>query len=639
MSELMVEHETVIGDWASAFTPPPDLLPSEWADQKFKLPKKSASKGGRWRTSDVPYLREILDVEREPGAQKIAIMKGAQIAMTTALQISMGYNIECDPCSMLFMQPTQAMVEKWSKTRLDDMIDTVPEVSAAINQAKSTLTYKDIDGGSLALAGANTPNSFAGVDVRKAYGDDCDRFPPVVGDEGDPADLLVNRTDTYYDGVVWFVSTPTLKDGRIDTLYRRSDQRRWHVTCEGCGHSDWITWSDVSHFHIRYEGKDPDTACIQCPKCEHQHDEAARRRMVRAGEWLATAIAQEPGLIGFHIPTMLSTLGKVTLSSLAAKWLAARENGQESLKVFINTQLGEAWEQKGTRMDQNALSRRKESYGDGVEVPAWASALTAFVDVQNDRLEMMVMAWGPIGERALVDYVRISGELKFPEVQAALVQAIERKYAHGLGVDLPIHIIGIDSGYQTDAVYNFVRTHQARMRIFATKGIAGRTGEPIVGKPVEKRTGQKGRPVARYNINVDDAKRDVMSALNQATPGPNCFHLPELDVIDDAFFAGLCAEHLEKVYSKKNIATHEIWVQDYERNEPWDCAVGCYAMFKALNPNLRQMLAVIKTEGAKAQPTPGTDAGTSPAPTVATDRSLQRKASRRTSRSSYLNQG
>ncbi|WP_434127604.1 terminase gpA endonuclease subunit, partial [Enterococcus faecium] len=75
--------------------------------------------------------------------------------------------------------------------------------------------------------------------------------------------------------------------------------------------------------------------------------------------------------------------------------------------------------------------------------------MTAFVDVQNDRLEMMVMAWGPIGERALVDYVRISGELKFPEVQAALVQAIERKYAHGLGVDLPIHIVGIDSGYQT----------------------------------------------------------------------------------------------------------------------------------------------------------------------------------------------
>lgn len=636
MSE--VDRDTVIPDWAAAFAPPPDLLPSEWADQKFRLPKKSASKGGRWRTDDVPYLRAILDIEREPGVQKVAVIKGAQIALTTALQINHGYHIECDPCSMLFMLPTQAMVEKWSKTRLDDMIETVAEVGSAINRAKSTLTYKDFDGGSLALAGANTPNSFAGVDVRIAYGDDCDRFPPVVGDEGDPADLLINRTDTYYDGIVWFVSTPTLKDGRIDTLYRRSDQRRWFVECEDCGHADYITWQAVDHFRVVYEDKDPDTARILCPACEHAHDEAARRRMVLAGQWIATAAPQEPGLVGFHVPTLLSTLGKVTLSSIVAKWLAARENGQESLKVFINTQLGEAWEQKGTRMDSNALARRKESYGaDGVEVPAWASALTAFVDVQNDRCEMMVMAWGPIGERAIVDYRRIPGELKFPDVKSKLAEAIGRKYAHALGVDLPIHAIGVDSGYQTDEVYSFVLAHQNRMRIFATKGIAGRSGEPILGKPTEKRAGKAGRPVARYNINVDDAKRDVMSAMNQATPGPNCLHVPNhLDALDDAFFAGLCSEHAEKVYNKKKIATHEVWVQDYARNEPWDCAVGCFAMFKALNPNVRQMLADIKAAGITADAAkPSETTPVAVAPRYAAPVSRAQRASH----SSYINRG
>jgi len=625
--------ETLIPDWASAFAPPPKLLVSEWADQKFRLPKKSAAKGSRWRTDDAPYLRGILDIEREPGVQKVAVMKGAQVGLTSAMQINHGYHIECDPCSMLFMLPTMAMAEKWSKSRLDDMIDTVPEVAAALNSAKSTLTYKDFDGGSLALAGANTPNSFAGVDVRIAYGDDVDRFPAVVGDEGDPADLLVNRTDTYYDGIVWFVSTPTLKDGRIDTLYRRSDQRRWFVECEACGHSDYLTWNDAAHFRIAFEDKDPDTARLRCPACQHDHDEAARRRMLRGGDWIATAAPQEPGLVGFHVPTLLSLLGKVNMASLVSKWLSARENGQESLKVFINTQLGEAWEQKGTRMDANALARRKESYGaEGVEVPTWASALTAFVDVQNDRCEMMVMAWGAIGERALVDYRRIEGELKFPEVKAKLEQAIGRKYTHALGVDLPIHAIGVDSGYQTDEVYAFVLAHQNRLRIFATKGIAGRSGEPIVGKPTEKRTGKGGRPVARYNINVDDAKRDVMSALNQAAPGPNCFHLPEhLDALDDAFFAGLCAEHAEKVYNKKKIATHEIWVQDYARNEPWDCAVGCYAMFKVLNPNVRQMLEVIKTEAQRSvpsAPTPAAGATTPPTP--------QHPPARRTSRSAYL---
>ena len=609
--------ESVIPSWACGFTPPPKLLVSEWADQKFRLPKKSAAKGGRWRTDDAPYLRGILDVELEAGVQKVAVIKGAQVGLTSAMQINHGYHMECDPCSMLFMLPTMAMVEKWSKSRLDDMIETVPEVAAALNSSKSTLTYKDFEGGSLALAGANTPNSFAGVDVRIAYGDDVDRFPAVVGDEGDPADLLVNRTDTYYDGIVWFVSTPTLKDGRIDTLYRRSDQRRWHVTCEDCGHRDYLTWNDAGHFRVVFEDKDPETARLRCPACEHDHDEAARRRVLRSGSWIPTAPAQEPGLVGFHVPTLLSLLGKVTMSSLVSKWLSARENGQESLKVFINTQLGEAWEAKGTRMDGHVLARRKESYGDGADVPAWASAITAGFDVQQDRLEGLVMAWGSSGERAVIDRVRIDGELKLEAVRKHVADALSKKYRHALGVDLPIHATCIDSGYQTDDVYAFVQSQRQIRRIFATKGIGGKKGEPIIGKPSEKRTGKDARPVALYPVNVDDAKTEIMSALNQSVPGPNYVHFPHDDEkYNDEFFAQLTSEHKEKVYNKRKIATHEIWVQDRERNEMFDAAVLNLVAFKLLNQNVRQMLAEIKAAAPKVESTPSlapTATPTSPA--------------------------
>ena len=96
-------------------------------------------------------------------------------------------------------------------------------------------------GGFLALGGSNTPQSFVRWAVRLAFGDDVDRWPDVVADEGDPTDLLSNRTTSFYDALSIFVSTPTLKRGRIDTLFERSDQRRYFAAT--CHRWDFIVWS------------------------------------------------------------------------------------------------------------------------------------------------------------------------------------------------------------------------------------------------------------------------------------------------------------------------------------------------------------------------------------------------------------
>jgi hypothetical protein len=51
----------------------------------------------------------------------------------------------------------------------------------------------------------------------------------------------------------------------------------------------------------------------------------------------------QPG--GIHIPAMLSPW--VSLADLVAKFLSARERGPESLRVFVNTLVAEAWEDNG----------------------------------------------------------------------------------------------------------------------------------------------------------------------------------------------------------------------------------------------------------------------------------------------------
>jgi phage terminase large subunit GpA-like protein len=586
-----------------------------------------------------------MDAVHEPDVKKIALMKAAQSGGSESIHNIIGYFIEYDACPMLLVHPTAHVAEEWSKDRLADMIRTTPALRAIVrdrrqprgaHQGESTLSLKMFPGGYLALGGANTPNTFARRAVRLAFGDDVDRFPPVVGEEGDPADLLVNRTMTFHDGLTIFVSTPTLKDGRIDTLFSRSDRRRFHVACPNCGREDWITWSDAAHFRVTYEDRDPETAQIECPAKEHggcgwRMGEPDRRRMISiAGErpsrgWIPTAEPEEAGLVGFHLPGMVSTLG-ITLSTIVEKWLSARKRGKESLRVFVNTALGEGWEDREGRMDSHVLMNRREFYGEGIEVPAPAPVLTSGIDVQVDRFELLVIGWGPGAERCVVDWRSIPGNPKNSETRAALFEALRRRYTHASGHLLPIYATCIDSGYATEEIYDFVLTHQAR-RIYATKGYAGRSGEPIVGKPSDKRYGRAPRPVRLYPVNVDDAKAEVMSSLTLAAPGPGYMHFPILDTIGEEFFAQLCAEHRETRYNKAGVATHSVWVQDRPRNDALDCAVLALAAFRLLNPNIRQMAGTLAASPPPDRETPPMTEGAPPEPSA---------PGRRVGRSKYL---
>ena len=603
----------LINAWASAATPPPSLTVSEWAEANRILPETSAGPGARWRNETAPYLTGIMDAVLEPGVKKCALMKAHQSGGSEFLHNVIGYFIEHDPCPMLFVHPTVEVAEEWSKERLADMIRSTPALHAAVRDRRqargsqageSTLSYKTFPGGFLALGGANTPNTFARRSVAKAFGDDVDRWPHVVGEEGDPTDLLANRTTTFYNALVMYVSTPTLKGGRIDTLYTRSDQRRFFVACPGCGREDWVTWREPNHFRVTFEKRDPETARIECPDTEHggcgaRMAEPERRQMIAAagakpGAWHATAKAKEAGLIGFHLPGMISTLN-VTLPDLVEKWLGSRARGSESLRVFINTSLGEGWEERGSRVESHTLLNRRESYGEGVEVPAKAPVLTAGVDVQIDRFELLVMAWGPAGERWVVDFRAIPGDPRRPETHQALLEALDRRYTHASGHQLPIHATCVDSGYATEEVYDFADRNKVK-RIYATKGYAGKSGEPIVGKPSDKRYGRRGRPVRTYPVNVDDAKADIMGSVALVTAGPGYMHFPFRDTVNEEFFAQLCAEHRETRHTKAGIATHMVWIQDRARNEAIDCAVLSLAAFRLLDPNIGQMVSILAAE-------------------------------------------
>src|SRR5690606_733085 len=331
------------------------------------------------------------------------------------------------------------------------------------------------------------------------------------------------------------VGTPLLKGGPIDAQFALTDQRRYMLRCASCGHETYTTWSDPRHFHVTYEDRDPETARLACPACDARHDEIARRRMVGAGRWQPTAEPMDPGARGYHLPAMIATLGDVTLPRLVTRWLTARASGPAALMVFVTTTLAEPWEDRGARVEPHALTARLEHYGDGIDAPAGVVVLTAGVDVQIDRFEVAVYGWGRGGEAWLVDAHTVPGDPTSPDVQAALLAALDERYQHASGARLPIALTALDSGYLPDRVAYALAARRPR-RILAVKGIGGRFGEPSI----LKYDGRKP-PAA---IGVDSLKLENALALEVPTPGPGYLHL-SARVADEEFLAQLCSEHRE----------------------------------------------------------------------------------------------
>lgn len=619
----------LIGAVMPVFAPPPELTVSQWAEAHRRLPASSPSRGARWRNDTAPYLVEIMNAAADPNLRRLVVMGGSQTGKSEAVHCVVGYWIEHDPSTVLWIMPSFEDAKRRSRGAIADMIRTTPSLRGVVrgrrapkdaHENESTLLEKVYPGGSLILAGSGTPNSFAGISARRTVADEYARFAEL--EEGAPDVLMENRSSAFYDAMNVYISTPLLVDDKMDAKFKRTDQRRYHLTCEGCGHEDYPTWQQEDHFHVVYTDRTPSTARLVCPACAHAHDEPARRRMVQAGRWQPTAESIDQSR-GYHLPALISLLGDVTLERITAKWLAARAGGPDALLSFVTTVLAEPWEDRGGRVEPHALALRLEDYGQDIDAPTGVACVTAGIDVQIDRFELSVFGWGLGSECWVIDSRVIPGDPTSPEVQEVLLTVLDERFRHPTGVALPIIAACIDSGYLPDRVAYALAARRPR-RLFAVKGIGGRFGEPSILKYDPR--------LPPVTLNIDGLKLETVLGLEMAKPkdGQSCpgfFHLSRR-CCDENFLAQLCAEHRE-TRRNKGVATM-VWVEDRAENHALDCAVYGRAALKLLTKlsGLRTEEALLQIMASKLQlpalPPPATPQ-TSPSPTA-----------RRVGRSGYL---
>jgi len=563
----------------SSFKPPRKLTLSEWADEYAYLSAESSAEGGRWRT--LPYQKGIMDAITDPSVEQVTVMKSARVGYSKILNHIIAYHIHQDPCSIMIVQPTIEDATGYSKEEVAPMIRDTKCLHGLVSDAKSkdstnTLLQKQFPGGTLSLVGANSARGFRRVSRRIVLFDETDGYPASAGTEGDQIKLGIRRTEYFWNRKIVAGSTPTIKDfSRIERLYGQSDQKRYYVPCPECNHYQYLRWAN-----IRWHDNDPSTAAYACEGCGCLIPHSKKRWMVERGEWRST----QPGNgkhVGFHIWAAYSYSPNASWSNLVEEFLESK-NEPEQLKTWINTILGEVWEDEyASKVGADALMERAASahYEAGIP-PEEALVLCLGCDVQDDRLSMSVFGVGRNEELFLIDRKVIYGSPSRADLWKQFDEVLMSKYTSADGVEMKIESAAIDTGgHFTHETYQYVR-ERSHLGLIGIKGV-GTKGKPPLGKPSRVDINFSGKALKRgvqlFPVGVDIIKTTLHNRLKDAEKGKGFIHF--YPTITPDYFEELTAER--QVLKYKHGYQERVWVKKSDaRNEALDEMVYAYAAFQ-----------------------------------------------------------
>lgn len=599
--------------------PPADVLPSVWAEDNVRIPVGNA-KPGPIRFDNAPPQRGMIDVIKQPGIRRVTYKLGAQMGKTTIQQCIAAYFIKHEPKSQIFAQPSQGDIQTFQETKLRPMLDANPELSSVMAKQRGREGVNNSRmisyiGGWLMFCWSGSPKTARGRSAPVIHQDEIDGYDPLP--EGDFSELLAQRAASFGDEALRTESsTPTIEgSSRISIAYEEGDQRRFYVPCPHCGHAQVLKWENVTWQGRLSTGIDdaeedigkehlPETAGYACEGCGAIWTDGERIASIRdaeknGGGWRAAKPFR--GHASFHGPEMLSTFRK--MRDIVQSYLDKLSVGD--MQSFVNVSLAEVYAEKGEKADPSGLQLRAEEYR--ADVPMGGLYLTAGIDMQMDRLECEIVAWGEADESWSIAYYVLWGDPLQQDVWDDLDDVLAGTYQHESGAIMSISSACLDTGGtngMTQAAYDYAKGKTGR-RLFAIKGIPG-WGRPIVEKPQRKQSGKNSRKVDLFRVGVDEGKLIVMRRLaatvgaGERTSGPGYCHTPTDR--DAEWYKQITAEKLVTKYVKGQ--PYREWHKpDRARNEALDCRVYAYAALKIMNPSFKRLADRFANPDEDAAPT------------------------------------
>ncbi|WP_299393259.1 phage terminase large subunit family protein [Pelagibius sp.] len=579
------QDPSVLRAEASEFMAPPIGMSVSEAAERYHFVHKPGGYSGFWSNEDTPYLVEPMNSSLRRRLSGTVFVGPAQCGKTAGLVINpIVYAVTCDQADMLVIQTTSAMARDFSKRQLSRLNRFSREVGNRLDPTKGSDNVFDKHYRGMILSlGSPTINDLSGRPIPRGIITDYDRTPPDVDGEGEPFDLLRNRAKTYGSrawtgaesspgrpvlNAKWKRTTPheAPPTTGILALYNRGHRARWQWECRHCrdffeGHFGLLKWADSADIEECAESVE-----MICPLCGGFLRPEWKRELNAEGIWVGDGQAVVDGrLVGDARRSDIASYwlkgpaaAFQSWQSLVRNWLTAkaecdRTGSEESLKVTVNTDQAEPYLPKAAQVESSLeaeeLIERAEAYPLGV-VPEGAVFLTAAVDVQANRFEILVRAWGPGMESWVVDFFSVyeteNRDGKKRLINPALYNEdwdllremiIEKRYqlASSEGLEMAILRTVIDSGGAkgvTPRAYDFwrrCRKDGLGRRVLLSKGASKLTAPRVMRHlPDSQRKDRKAAArgeVPVFFFNADILKDELDSQLRKEEGGDLAVHL------------------------------------------------------------------------------------------------------------------
>ena len=442
-----------------ALIPPPRVSLPEWIESHIRLPEDVSALPGPMRL--YAYQRGMADAIGDPGIERVTVLKAARVGYSSLLTGVLGAYVANDPAPIIVLLPTESDCRDFVVSTLDPTFGASPALRGALadeadESGRSTLLHRRFPGGSLRIVAAKAPRNLRARTARILLMDEVDGMTPTP--EGSPITLAEKRTLSFPDRKIIQGSTPTDElTSNVWRAWQESDQRVYKVPCPDCGAFFEIVWA-----YIEWPEGEPEHAACRCPHCEFLIPERHKTAMVAQGSWEA----QRPdvkGHAGFRLSALVSGLANASWGKLAVEFLAAKKS-PDTLRVFINTVLGEVWREAADEIDESELAARAEPVSLEA-IPAEVLVLTSGTDVQRDRLETSVCGWTAEGVMIALAHHVVWGSPDSNETWTELDDFLKASWKHPHGGSLKIDAAAVDAGdgETMDKVLAFTKPRLSRL--------------------------------------------------------------------------------------------------------------------------------------------------------------------------------
>ena len=599
----------------------------DWADKFFELPAESSnsSTDSRWKTFG--YQRFVLHAFADLDTEVTVVCKPVQVGLTKCALIAMFYDIVHRFRSTGYWIPRRADRDEFVNGEVEPILHNCDEIGNELRvpvgkkDPLNTTARKAFKGARAYFRGTQKLQDVSSIPIASGYMDELSKMVTMIKDNKDdvgksPVDGVRGRFAAAEAPKLNLLSTPTEAGTCQITdqfLACRAKFFRFYQ-CE-CGCWQCFDWGDEKTKHgFKWEPvydnrgdrdnlQTAKTVYYQCAECDHQFRYKELKTLDDdRGEWRTMDYDQDdetwslgdirfneklyqyeslttgevlpsPHSVGIQIRGWMSRRKKWW--QIAFQFLEAvkdlKEGKPAKLADFHQDVRGQAHKPAVNKdyVRHGYLMKKQEDEPDwGGEIPGWVQAITAWWDVQSDRIEGLVIGWGYGEESCLIEHVVKWGDADACNVLQNVRDLTVKKYKKPSGLMMPILLSGIDARHKTDSV-NDICSGEWKDKIIPTYGNKAVSGTVIANQTKTK----KKRDNYGVTVCTNAAKEIVYSRYKIEVPGPGYIHIPRKPCFDEAFVKQMCVEQKGKALDPQR------WVcPDGRSNEATDMMAGNLAI-------------------------------------------------------------